>query len=203
LDPLITIETVPISIEYVEKKAAHSSNQSAKLQFSQEADRLTIQSNPIDITPVDTFEYSNSVDLYNLSYTATAQYSSDGSLSMNVQMGNYKTDAFNYNQVNRGIDNIVSFLPQVLRSSPKQSSGWENLQINFDVSQVSSLPPAGDINTSFLPPDLELKVVERPKVIIKYVGGPLYIPKSADPEYVPPEDFNQIFDGRPNIDIKA
>lgn len=203
MDPLITIETVPISIEYVEKKAAHPSNHSANLRFSQEADRLTIQSNPIDITPVDTFEYNNSVDLYNLSYTATAQYSSDGSLSMHVQMGNYKTDAFHYNQVNRGIDNIVSFLPQVLRSSPKQSSGLENLQINFDVSQVSNLPPVSNINTSFLPPDLELKVVERPKVIIKYVGGPLYIPKSADPEYVPPEDFNQIFDGRPNIDIKA
>lgn len=205
MDPLITIETVPISIEYVEKKSAHSSNNLASLRFSQDADRLTIQSNPIDITPVDSFEYNNSVDLYNLSYTATAEYSSDGSLSMNIQMGNYntKTNTINYNQVNRGIDNIVNFLPHVLKPFSAQSSGVESLQINFDMSQVSALPLADNIDTSFLPPDLELKVVERPKVIIKYVGGPLYFPKSADPEYVPPEEFNQIFDGKPNIDIKA
>jgi hypothetical protein len=205
MDPLITIETVPISIEYVEKKSAHSSSHLASLRFSQDADRLTIQSNPIDITPVDSFEYNNSLDLYSLSYTATAEYTSDGSLSMNVQMGNYntRTNTFNYNQVNRGIDNIVSFLPQVLKPSSAQSSGLESLQINFDMSQVSTLPLADNIDTSFLPPDLELKVVERPKVIIKYVGGPLYFPKSADPEYVPPEEFNQIFDGKPNIDIKA
>ncbi len=205
MDPLITIETVPISIEYVEKKSSHSSNHLASLRFSQEADRLTIQSNPIDITPVDSFEYNNSVDLHNLSYTATAEYSSDGSLSMNVQMGNYntKTNTINYNQVNRGIDNIVSFLPQVLKPSSAQSSRVESIQINFDMSQISGLPPVDNRDTSFLPPDLELKVVERPKVIIKYVGGPLYIPRSAYPEFVPPEDFNQIFDGRPNIDIKA
>jgi hypothetical protein len=60
-----------------------------------------------------------------------------------------------------------------------------------------------NIDTSFLPPDLELKVVEMPKVIIKYVGGPLYIPRSADPNYVPPEQYNQIFDGKSNFDIKA
>ncbi|MPN16306.1 hypothetical protein SDC9_163645 [bioreactor metagenome] len=202
MDPLITIETVPISIEYVEKKTAHVSNQSASLRFSQENNRLTIQSNPIDITPVDTFEYGSPIDLHNLSYTATAQYSNDGSLSMNVRMGNYDAGTFNYDQVNRGIDNIVSFLPQV-QSTPKPSSGLESIQIDFDMSHVSALPPVDNIDTSFLPPDLELKVVERPKVIIKYVGGPLYIPRSADPEYVPPEEFNQIFDGKPNIDIKA
>jgi len=25
-----------------------------------------------------------------------------------------------------------------------------------------------------------------PKVVIKYVGGPIYIPRSADPNYEPP-----------------
>lgn len=203
MKPLITIETVPISIEYVEKKISHSSSQSADLRISQEDNRMTIQSNPIDITPVDTFEYSSSMDLSNLYYTATAQYSVDGNLSINIRMGDSTTGTFNYEQVNRGIDNIVSFLPQVVKAPMKIPSEFESIHINFNMSQVSGLPPVDNIDTSFLPPDLELKVVERPKVIIKYVGGPLYIPKSADPEYVPPEDFNQIFDGKPNIDIKA
>lgn len=192
---LISIETVPISIEYVEKKT-HSLSHSANLKISQEHNRVTIQSNPIDITPVDTFEYASSLDLHNLSYTATAEYSS-GSLSMNIRMGNQ--ESFNYQQVNRGIDHIVSSLPKALQ----RSSGLENIQINFDMSHISGMPLVDNLDASFLPPDLELKVVERPKVIIKYVGGPLYIPRSADPEYVPPEEFNQVFDGKPNLDIKA
>jgi len=36
MKPLITIETVPISIEYVEKKTTHHSDQSAKLHISQQ-----------------------------------------------------------------------------------------------------------------------------------------------------------------------
>jgi hypothetical protein len=50
---------------------------------------------------------------------------------------------------------------------------------------------------------LHYKISERPKVIIKYVGGPIYIPKSADPNYIPPEDQNQFFDEKPNLDVKA
>lgn len=202
MKPLISIETVPISIEYVEKKTTHTSSQSASLRISQQDNRMTIQSNPIHLPLMDTFEQGSSVDWHNLSYTATAQYSSDGNLSMNVQMGNSKSNLFNFDQVNRGIDTIINFVPQI--PSGSSAYGFESMQINFDMSQLpSGLPSVDNIGTSFLPPDLELKVVEQPKVIIKYVGGPLYIPKSADPNYVPPEEFNRIFDGKPNFDVKA
>lgn len=202
MKPLITIETVPISIEYVEKRTMHTSSQSASLRISQHDNRMTIQSNPINIQMMDSFESGSSEDWHNLSYTATAQYSSDGNLSMNVQMGNQKTNTFNFNQVGRGIDNIIDIMPHI---PPKASTyGFESMQINFDMSQLAGgLPSVDNIDTSFLPPDIELKVVERPKVIIKYVGGPLYIPKSADPNYVPPEEFNQVFDGKSNFDVKA
>lgn len=201
MKPLISIETVPISIEYVEKKTTHTSSQSASLRISQHDNRMTIQSNPIDI-PMDSFKPSPAVDWQNLSYTATAQYSSDGNLSVNIRMENYDTGNFKYDKVGRDINNIISFLPQM--SSQSSDYGFESMQINFDMSRLAGgLPSADNINTSFLPPDLELKVVEMPKVIIKYVGGPLYIPKSADPNYIPPEEHNQVFDGKPNLDVKA
>lgn len=201
MKPLITIETVPISIEYVEKTEKHKSSQSANLCISQQEDRMTIQSNPINI-PMDSFEPNASIDWHTLSYTATAQYSSDGNLSMNVKMGNNSTNTFHFTQISRGIDNIVDFVPKANASSP--SLGFENMQINFDMSQLAGgLPSVDNLDTSFLPPDLELKVVEMPKVIIKYVGGPLYIPRSADPNYVPPEEYNQVFDGKSSFEAKA
>ncbi|HYE69464.1 MAG TPA: hypothetical protein VEA58_12685 [Anaerovoracaceae bacterium] len=201
MQPLITIETVPISVEYVEKKTTHHSDQSTKLHISQQNDLMTIQSNPINIQLKDSFETSSSTDWYNLSYTATAKYSGNGNLSMNVQVDNLDANSFQYQQVSRGIDNIVDIIPHTKKSSPY---GFESMQINFDMSQLSSgLPSVDNIDTSFLPPDLELKVVERPKVIIKYVGGPLYIPKSSDPNYIPPEEYNQVFDGKPSFNAKA
>ncbi len=202
MKPLITIETVPISIEYVEKKTTHYSDQSAKLRVSKQNDLMTIQSNPINIPLTDFFEPSASAEKSpGLTYTATANYSSDGNLSMNVLVGNTEANSYQFQQMSRGIDNIIDYVPH---ASSRSSYGFESMQINFDVRQLSSgLPSADNMDTSFLPPDLELKVVERPKVIIKYVGGPLYIPRSADPNYVPPEQYNQIFDGKSNFEAKA
>ena len=33
--------------------------------------------------------------------------------------------------------------------------------------------------------DIELTVTQRPEVIIKYIGGPIYVPPSSDPNYEP------------------
>lgn len=201
MKPLITIETVPISIEYVEKKTTHKASDSASLRISRQDDQMTIQSNPINI-PVDTFHPNSSVDWNNLTYTATAQYSNNGNLSMNVRVGNYDTSKFNYDQVGRDLDSIINYVP---KSFNNEMHGIDKMQINFDMSQLpTELSGSDNMDTSFMPPDLELKVVEWPKVIIKYVGGPIYFPKSADPSYVPPEELNEIFDGKPSImDLKV
>ncbi|MDD2189666.1 MAG: hypothetical protein PHV71_02055 [Eubacteriales bacterium] len=202
MNPLITIETVPISIEYVEKKATHTSSQSASLRISQQDKKVMIQGNPIHLQFMDCFEPGPSTDLHNLSYTATAHYSDSGNIRMNIEMNDYRADTFQYDQVNRGIDNIIDIMPHI--PSNFSAYGFESMQINFDMSQLTESPLILDnIDMSFLPPDLELKVIEQPKVIIKYIGGPIYIPKSSDPNYESPEDLNQVFDGKSNFDVKV
>lgn len=181
MDQLITIETVPIKIEYVEKEDSRTtSSQSAKLNISSADNSLTIQSDPISI-PADTFEFNSSTDWNNLTYTATAQYAGYGNLSMNVQVQNSDDKAYQYQQFGRGIDHIVDYF----QSDKDDSPHLENMRIDFDMSSFfnNKVSSPEDMNTSFYPPDLELKVVERAKVIIKYVGGPIYVPPSADPDY--------------------
>jgi len=100
---------------------------------------------------------------------------------MNIQLQD--TDKmYQYQQFGRGIDNIVNNLPSGSNNSDAQN---EDMRINFDMSQffAESGSSENSVNTSFYPPDLEFKVVERAKVIVKYVGGPIYVPPSADPEY--------------------
>lgn len=201
MDPLITIETVPISIEYVEKKTKHTSSQVASLRISRQEDKMTIQSSPINISLMDSFERNIASKWHNLTYKATAEYSGKGNLKMNLFIENSDTGSFHYEQVNRGIENIINYIPLIQGNS---AHNIESMQINFDISKLPSGFPITDyLDTSFLPPDIEIKVVEMPKVIIKYVGGPLYIPKSADPNYIPPEERDQVIEVKPNLDVKA
>ena len=37
----------------------------------------------------------------------------------------------------------------------------------------------------FTPGDIEISVAQQPDVIIKYLGGPIYVPPSAAPDYQP------------------
>lgn len=203
MQQLISIETVPIKIELVEKEPHRKSSristaQTAQLRISQNPDRLTIQSNPISISLRDTFEQSSAMDWDSLSYTATAQYSNDGKLRMSVKFNNSDQDSYRFQQFHRGIDHIIDTLPK----SGESSIRLEAMQIDFDMNYLPiGNPPISGLETSFLPPDLELKVVERPRVIIKYLGGPIYIPPSADPDYEPSTD--QVFIGKASLDLKA
>lgn len=205
MQPLIRIETVPISIEYVEKQTPKPSANSALLHISQSDENISIKSNPIRLPLADSFEFNTSSNTTNMSYTATANYASNGDLNMNVQLFEDSPNDTSFQQFGRGIENIIEVLPKEVQ--PPVSSN--TLRIDFNMSTINEnltnngFPRIEKFDTSFTPPALELKVIERPRVIIKYVGGPLYIPKSSDPDYVPPKEINQIFDGKPNLDVKA
>lgn len=187
MQQLIKIETVPISIEYVKKEPERiSGKQSVRLAIINDEKAMSIKSSPISIR-MDSLELGKYFDASNLTYTATAQYSNNGNLRLNVKIEDIEPTTFLFKQFGRGIENIMDFL-----------------QINFDMSQLpGGMPTVDNIDTSFLPPDLELKVVEWPKVTVKYVGGPIYIPKSSDPNYKASENTNPASNGQSNFDVKA
>ena len=201
MQPLITIENVPISIEYVESDSPKKlSVQSAtSLSIHRQKDMTSIKSKPINISFKDSFVSTTRRHRNIFSYTATASYTDNGKLKMNVQMDEESSE-FLYMQFNRGIDNMIGLLPQTQAERPPSY-----FQIDFDISHLPTELIAPDVDTSFTPPDLEIRVVEYPKVIIKYIGGPIYIPRSADPNYEEPADVNRIFDEdeEPSFDVKA
>ena len=43
-----------------------------------------------------------------------------------------------------------------------------------------------DLPMEFIPGNVELIVRDRPRVEIEYIGGPIYVPPSANPNYEPP-----------------
>ncbi|HEY5557150.1 hypothetical protein [Acetobacterium sp.] len=188
MEPLITIETIPMKIEYVEREPLRlSSVQSDTLKISKDDGKQIIQGNPMRISIRDSFEPSSVYNWENPTYTATAKYGDDGKLKLNVNMEDGESKPISFKDTTRGIDQMID-----LFGASEYSA---SLEISFDIGrQPGGMSMEKNQNFQFVPPDIELKITQRPKVIIKYVGGPIYAPASADPNYVRPEGLMEMPD---------
>lgn len=187
MESLITIETVPIKIEFVEREPLKlSSVHAVEMNVRQDEALQQIQSKPIRIAVQDSYEPSMAYQWENSTYTAIPEYDQVGNLKLNIQMEDGQSREIRFKQANRSIESMTN---QVNVNTGNDSG----MQISIPITQLSSgMPNVNNFNTEFLPPDLELVVTQRADVIIKYVGGPIYVPPSADPNYTPPLGFEKL-----------
>ncbi|HPZ59249.1 MAG TPA: hypothetical protein PK645_01715 [Bacillota bacterium] len=186
MQQLITIETIPISIRYVKVDPETNENGLAKIN-----NITNNKAKPHDTAPkkhgpaparADTFVQSKPAGIYNLTYRATAHYGENGNVRLNVQMEDSEENAQVFRHIGRDIQNMIAHILNK-EDSPVELQG---IQLNLDFSQLNVAPGSGNTGNTYTPPDFELEILEMPKVVIKYVGGPIYIPRSADPNYEPP-----------------
>ncbi|KNZ42652.1 hypothetical protein [Acetobacterium bakii] len=191
MEPLITIETVPIKIEYVEKEPLRMSSVHSQLvDVTGEQGNERVESRPIRISVKDSFEPSSVYNWNNLTYTATAKYGDDGNLKLEVSMEDGEAKPIHFKEITRNIDHMADLL---VSSEAQTGEDSASMEISFDMGGLpSGMPSATNQNIQFFPPDIELKMTQRPQVIIKYVGGPIYVPMSADPDYVRPEGLMEM-----------
>lgn len=194
---LIEITSVPIEIEM---KVSHArleyTRGTADLEISRESGGLSIKSRPIRLN-IDTFESRNSVHPspatavkngavqgQQAAYAATAAYAQQGQLLLQARVDPQVAAQFSFNPnpthvpTNVGIDFIPTVGPEMEWDPGVMNIRFEMDKLNFDwrISQQQF---------EFIPGDIEVSVTQQPDVIIKYVGGPLYVPRSSDPNYVP------------------
>ena len=195
--PLIEIKTVPIEIEM---KVSHAKLEytrgTADLEISRGEGGLSIKSRPIKLN-IDTFEARNSVvptamrsqqqaaeKGQQASYTATATYAQHGQMLLNAKIGEELITKFAAEAAmkdykpNVGLDFLPSVPPEISWDPGEMQIRYEMDKLNFDWRVDKP-------QFEFTPGDIELSVTQQPDVIIKYVGGPLYVPPSSDPNYEP------------------
>ena len=195
--PLIEIKTVPIEIEM---KVSHAKLEytrgTADLEISRNDGGLSIKSRPIKLN-IDTFEARNSVvptamrsqqqaaqKGQEASYTATATYAQHGQMLLNAKIGEELITKFAEEAAmkdykpNVGLDFLPSVPPEISWDPGEMQIRYEMDKLNFDWRVDRP-------QFEFTPGDIELSVTQQPDVIIKYVGGPLYVPPSSDPDYTP------------------
>ena len=196
MNPLIEIKTVPIEIQM---KVTHArleyARGTAQVEISRNKGGLNIRSQPIKVN-LDTFEARNSVMPTTTTliphqaqagiqgaYQATAVLAREGRMMMEARIDQdvipQLAKAQNLGQpTNVNIDFIPTTGPDISWDGGEMSIRYEMDKLNFDwrMEQMSF---------TFVPGDIEFTMTQRPDVIVKYVGGPLYVPPSADPDYEP------------------
>jgi len=197
MTPLIEIKSVPIEIEM---KVSHAKLEytrgTADLEISRQDGGLHIKSRPIRLN-VDTFEARNSMfptaptaiqnnaqQGQQAAYAATAAYAQQGQLLLQAKVDPQVAANFSYNPnptevpVNVGIE----FTPKV---GPEISWDPGEMNIRFEMDKLNFDWRMNQTQFEFTPGDIEISVTQQPDVVIKYVGGPLYVPPSSDPNYEP------------------
>ena len=196
MNPLIEIKTVPIEIQM---KVTHArleyARGTAQVEISRNKGSMNIRSQPIKVN-LDTFEARNSVMPTTSTlirqqaqagiqgaYQATAVLAREGRMMMEARIDQdvipQLAKAQNLGQpTNVNIDFIPTTGPDISWDGGEMSIRYEMDKLSFDwrMEQMSF---------TFVPGDIEFTMTQRPDVIVKYVGGPLYVPPSADPDYEP------------------
>ena len=195
--PLIEIKTVPIEIEM---KVSHAKLEytrgTADLEISRGEGGLSIKSRPIKLN-IDTFEARNSIVPTAMrsqeqaaqrgqqaSYTATATYAQHGQMLLNAKLGEDVLSQFAAEAATKDLKPNVGL--QFLPSVPPEIT-WDpgEMKIRYEMDKLNFDWRMNEPQFKFTPGDIELSVTQQPDVIIKYVGGPLYVPPSSDPDYTP------------------
>lgn len=198
--PLIEIKTVPIEIEMKTTPAQLKyARASAEVEISRNKGGLSIKSRPIRVK-LDTFEARNSITPTAMrsiqqsaqrgqqaAYEATATYARNGKIFMNAKIGEEKiTQLAQESQMRDYKANVnIQFLPSV---GPEISWDVGEMNIRYQMDKLNFDWKLNGGNFEFVPGDIEFSVTQMPDVIIKYVGGPIYVPPSSDPNYEPEVD---------------
>ncbi len=196
--PLIEITTVPIEIKMTTKSAQlEYSRGTAEMEVSRDNEGgLSIKSRPVRLR-VDTYEARNSIRPTTMrsveqsaekgmqaAYEATATYARQGELLVTAKVGQELVTQFAAEQATKDYKPNVglTFLPSV----PPDIS-WEegDMEIRYEMDKLNFNWKIDKGEFKFTPGDIEISVEQQPDVVIKYVGGPISVPPSADPNYEP------------------
>ena len=196
MDPLIEITTIPIEIEMKVTNARLEYHRgTAQMQVSRDKGGLRIQSQPIRVN-IDTFESRSSVTPTTPqviqqqaqkgvqgAYRATAVLAQQGRMMMEAQIDQDVIPQLARQQTMGQPNNLnIEFLPT---TGPDLSWQGGELNIRYELDKLNFDWRMEQMSFTFVPGDIEFTMTQRPDVVIKYVGGPLYVPPSADPDYEP------------------
>lgn len=196
---LLQITTIPISIEIkvTNAKFEIADKKQPKVNITTENGGYVMKAEPLKIN-IDTYEARKSLGYghmtdgdmlkqkasegFTLAFQGTAKIAAQGD---QLARGLSPADiAIQNARAGATIETIMEFLP---KEGADITFDGGTLNIDYQMgSQEFDWDIAQRVPMEFIPGSVELIVRDRPRVEIEYIGGPLYVPPSSDPNYEPP-----------------
>lgn len=194
---LLEITSVPIEIEMRTSRAQlQYTRGTAELEVSRDKGGLSIRSRPIQLN-MDTFEMRQSVTPSaprsieqsaqkgkQAAYSATAARAQEGELYLKAQFGEDVQSQLAKTAISKEMYSqpSMTFIP-----SEKPEVEWNPFEMNirYEMDKLNFDWRINQAEFEFIPGDIEISVKQKAEVIVKYVGGPLYVPPSSDPNHEP------------------
>jgi hypothetical protein len=199
MEPLIEIRTIPMSIELKVNNAKYElASSEASVEIRRENGGLQMKMQPTKLK-IDTFEARNSTPFKSAvrSHTefakkgiqaaneATANLAREGNMMVNIHLNNNVLTDIAYQRFTREMmskEFNLGFTPgvpiEIEFSEPSIDINYEMDKLYFDMRQSTK-------KVQFTPGSIELIIKEYARIELEYVGSPIYIPPSSDPNYKP------------------
>lgn len=190
---LLSIKQIPVSVEIVIEKAKLEYNSELpKVEMSREKGGLQMKADPIRIN-IDSFEMRKSIGLKSngtlikdfadkgikVSYDAIASIAEEGNQLADPH--GMKPADIAAAKVTKSIETVLDFLP---KQGPDISWDGGKLSIHYQMDKLNMDWDTGKVeNYEFIPGKISLEVKQMPSVEIEYLGGPIYVPPSAGPDF--------------------
>lgn len=196
MEQLLQIRTIPIKYEMkIQNASLQYQNGTAEVEISRNKGGMKIKSRPIKLH-IDTYEARNSLSPttktsitqsaqsgQRVAYEATANFAKEGQLMLKGKIGE-GNETLNQIFAQRAAlptgEFALDFLPKggadIEWEEPEFSIEYQMDKLNFDTRMEK-----GDIQ--FIPGDIELSILQYPEIDIEYIGGPIYVPPSAEERF--------------------
>ncbi len=196
MNPLIEITTVPIEIQMkVTDAKLEYVRGTAQMELSRDKGGLNIKSHPIRVN-IDTFEARSSVcpttaqsieqsaeKGVQSAYKATSVIAQEGRMMMEAKLDqDVIPQLAKQKSIGEARELNLEFLPS---AAPELSWEGGEMSIRYEMDKLQLDWRINQTEFTFTPGDIEFVMTQRPEIIVKYVGGPLYVPPSSDPNYEP------------------
>ena len=210
MSPLLEIRSIPIEFRVTRKDASlEYTSGTVEMEISRSANgNVNMKSGPVRIPRQDSFESrssDNSMARDSGAAAAAVRSSAPSAPSAPVasssavaQMAQYSYQAtsVSYSEGQISIDGQLSAVP----ASQEEGTGftpaeafsgggedWDGAAVNirYNMEKLKFKWNFEEGTSTFTPADVEVEMTQRPEVKIKYIGGPIYVPKSSDPNYRP------------------
>lgn len=182
--PLLEMKSIPMSIEYKINNAHYEiENVNVPVEITQCDNGYQLKMEPVkfklDRIDIDNFQVNNNETLdvknyFHLSKGATYEVSSSYSHRGNIKL-DIKLNSTTSKIALRKFESEVNF----------NLSSWEpqDISIKYDFDNLNFDLNGNKTQFKFVPGNIEFIIKEYPRIEIKYLGDPIYVPASANPNY--------------------